>query len=191
MNNKGFAVTGIIYSVLIIFLVMMTTMLFNLQNRKTILDELKLDAVDAVESENNYDYLLSETNALKTLIGDTDISGVSDGTITGSVSAISDNVDELNRDFDGLFLVLQQVQSITVPAGSIKIVTSGITGYVPDDYYAVSNEIGCGASSLIGYKNHTNGFNYSVYNPTGSELTANCTQTILSIKREFMSYTKY
>lgn len=65
MNNKGFAVTGIFYSILVIFLVFIVLMLFNLQNRKTILDELKLDSVEAVEEDNNYEYLLSEINSLK------------------------------------------------------------------------------------------------------------------------------
>ena len=54
MNNKGFAVSGILYTIFMIFLVTISIMLFNLQNRKTILDELKIDAVNAVESDNNY-----------------------------------------------------------------------------------------------------------------------------------------
>lgn len=90
MNNKGFAVTGILYTILIIFMVSMVTLLFNLQNRKTILDELKADAVDAVESDNNYEYLLNEINALKAQIGTTDISSVGDGTITGSIYNLSE-----------------------------------------------------------------------------------------------------
>lgn len=65
MDNKGFAISGILYTVFIIFMVSITMMLFNLQNRKTILDELKADAVDAVESDNNYEYLLNEINTLK------------------------------------------------------------------------------------------------------------------------------
>lgn len=68
MNNKGFAISGILYTILIIFMVSMITLLFNLQNRKTILDELKTDAVEAVESDNNYEYLLNEINALKASI---------------------------------------------------------------------------------------------------------------------------
>lgn len=65
MNNKGFAVSGILYTIFMIFLVTISIMLFNLQNRKTILDELKIDAVNAVESDNNYEYLLNEINSLK------------------------------------------------------------------------------------------------------------------------------
>lgn len=69
MNNKGFAVSGILYTIFMIFLVTISIMLFNLQNRKTILDELKIDAVNAVESDNNYEYLLNEINGLKSQIG--------------------------------------------------------------------------------------------------------------------------
>lgn len=65
MNNKGLAISGILYTILLIFIVAIAMMLFNLQNRKTILDELKADAVDAVESDNNYEYLLNEINTLK------------------------------------------------------------------------------------------------------------------------------
>lgn len=86
MNNKGFAVSGILYTIFMIFLVTISIMLFNLQNRKTILDELKIDAVNAVESDNNYEYLLSEINSLKAQIGTNSISGIGDGTITGAIS---------------------------------------------------------------------------------------------------------
>lgn len=81
MNNKGFAASGILYTILLIFVVSMCTLLFNLQNRKTILDELKADAVNAVESDANYEYLLrnieslkTELETLKSTIGTTDIS---------------------------------------------------------------------------------------------------------------------
>lgn len=86
MNNKGFAVSGILYTIFMIFLVTISMMLFNLQNRKTILDELKIDAVNAVESDNNYEYLLNEINSLKSQIGTNSISGIGDGTITGAIS---------------------------------------------------------------------------------------------------------
>lgn len=65
MNDKGFAVTGILYTVLVIFLVSITIMLYNLQNRKTILDTLKADTVEAVEENNNFDYLNDRINELE------------------------------------------------------------------------------------------------------------------------------
>ncbi len=66
MNKKGFAVSGILYTVLVIFLTSMVIILFNLQNRKTILDELKLEAVEAVEEDNNYEALLEKVQLLET-----------------------------------------------------------------------------------------------------------------------------
>lgn len=69
MNNKGFAISGILYTILIIFVVSISIMLFNLQNRKTILDELKTEAVEAVESDNNYEYLLDRINGLEYELG--------------------------------------------------------------------------------------------------------------------------
>lgn len=88
MNNKGFAVSGILYTIFMIFLVTISIMLFNLQNRKTILDELKIDAVNAVESDNNYEYLLSEINSLKAQIGTNDLSNMGDGTISGAINSL-------------------------------------------------------------------------------------------------------
>lgn len=88
MNNKGFAVSGILYTIFGIFLVMITLLLFNLQNRKTILDELKADTVNAVESDNNYEYLLNEINSLKAQIGTNDLSNMGDGTISGAINSL-------------------------------------------------------------------------------------------------------
>lgn len=94
MNDKGFAISGILYTILIIFMVSMITLLFNLQNRKTILDELKADTVDAVESDNNYEYLLNEINTLKANNQPTDITplvtfnNLADFTLVASQSSV-------------------------------------------------------------------------------------------------------
>lgn len=118
MNNKGFAITGILYTILIMFLVFISMMLFNLQNRKTILDELKVDAVNAVESDNNYEYLLNEINSLKSQIGSSDISSIG-GTITGAVSS-------LNSSFSWKFL---------------KTVTGNTKIQLPDSYNEIIVDI--------------------------------------------------
>lgn len=68
MNNKGFAISSILYTILIIFLVYLMITLYSLQNKKTILDNLKADTIEAVENENNYEYLLNEINQLKQTI---------------------------------------------------------------------------------------------------------------------------
>ena len=50
MNNKGFAITGVLYSILVLFIVITTLLIFNLQNKKIILDKLKKDTLDNVEN---------------------------------------------------------------------------------------------------------------------------------------------
>ena len=49
MNNKGFAISGILYSILILFLVVLALFLFNMKNKKTILDSLKQDTMDSID----------------------------------------------------------------------------------------------------------------------------------------------
>ena len=49
MNNKGFAIAGLFYAILLIFLSVVILMLFNLQSKKKILDKLKSDSKKAVE----------------------------------------------------------------------------------------------------------------------------------------------
>ena len=58
MNNKGFAITGILYSILVLFMVLVALLLFNLQNKKTILDKLKSDTLESVE---NLEVAIEET----------------------------------------------------------------------------------------------------------------------------------
>lgn len=50
MNNKGFAVAGILYSILILFIIFIVLIMFNLQNKKRILDKLKTDTLNTIEN---------------------------------------------------------------------------------------------------------------------------------------------
>ena len=65
MNNKGFAVSGVFYSVLIVCLVVITLLLFNIESKKTTLDKLKIDSADAANCEANIGAIYSEINAIK------------------------------------------------------------------------------------------------------------------------------
>ena len=64
MNNKGFAITGVLYSILILFIVLVALLLFSLQNKKTILDRMKEDTLESIERNvqrnSNYDIDASE-----------------------------------------------------------------------------------------------------------------------------------
>ena len=64
LNNKGFAISGIMYAILIISLLLVVGTLKTLQNRKTIIDKVKLETVNAVDS-NNYQQLLSKVEQLE------------------------------------------------------------------------------------------------------------------------------
>ena len=48
MNNKGFAVSGILYSILVLFLVILALFLFSTKGKKTILDNFLLDFCNAI-----------------------------------------------------------------------------------------------------------------------------------------------
>lgn len=65
MNNKGFAFSGILYTLLLVFIVSMCMLLYNLQGRKTLLDRLKTDTVDAIEKDSDFDYLIDKINELQ------------------------------------------------------------------------------------------------------------------------------
>ena len=51
MNNKGFAVSGIIYSILILFLILIFGILSILGSRKLILDKFKNDVMNELNDE--------------------------------------------------------------------------------------------------------------------------------------------
>jgi len=57
MNNKGFAITGILYTLLLVFITILLMLLFNFQNKKNVLDKLKSDTL---EDLSNYGIDASE-----------------------------------------------------------------------------------------------------------------------------------
>lgn len=59
MNNKGFAVSSIMYSILVVFLIILLGILGTLGSRKVVLDKLKKDLKEELEngtSENVWDF---------------------------------------------------------------------------------------------------------------------------------------
>lgn len=63
MNKKGFAVTGIIYTLMVIFIILIITLLSMFGDRKNLLDELKERVLNNV---NTYDEALTMTYGPKT-----------------------------------------------------------------------------------------------------------------------------
>ena len=49
-NNKGFAISGILYGILILFLFLLLLILGNLQSRKVLFDKQKAEVLDKLES---------------------------------------------------------------------------------------------------------------------------------------------
>ena len=62
MNRKGFAVTGIIYTLMIVFIILIIALLSMFSDRKNLLDELKERVLDDV---NNYEEALNITYSAK------------------------------------------------------------------------------------------------------------------------------
>ena len=50
MKNKGFAVTGIIYTLMVIFIILIITLLAMFNNRKGLLDKLKDRVLEDINS---------------------------------------------------------------------------------------------------------------------------------------------
>ena len=66
MNNKGFAVSGILYALLLMFITILVMLLFNFQNKKNVLDKLKQDTID--EINDTYEPILTINSNIPTSI---------------------------------------------------------------------------------------------------------------------------
>lgn len=56
MNNKGFAISGIIYTILLIFLIVLAGILSLFNSRKNVLDNLKNKVVGEVNTTSSIQY---------------------------------------------------------------------------------------------------------------------------------------
>lgn len=54
MNNKGFAITGIIYTLMVLFIILIIALLSMFNDRKKILDKLKDKVIDNISAEIDY-----------------------------------------------------------------------------------------------------------------------------------------
>ena len=96
LNNQGFAISGIMYAILIISLLLVLGTLKTLQNRKTIVDKLKSETVNAADS-NNYQELLNRVVALE------NNTSAKINLPIGSIhiSVTDDTVDKVKTHFEG------------------------------------------------------------------------------------------
>lgn len=63
--KKGFATSAILYTMLLLFLILMVGILNNLQNKKSILDQLKIETIEAIGSNPVCSDLQQELDQLK------------------------------------------------------------------------------------------------------------------------------
>ena len=135
LNNKGLAVSGIIYSILILFLILIFAILGILSSRKMILDKLKNDVLEQLntattvtQSPNLIKILMSQYNEGNTtgLVRDSTNSNIY--YYTGSNDEVSNNylwygghhwrVIEFDTSDNTLLLISQQPLTSIQPASS-------------------------------------------------------------------------
>ncbi len=80
MKEKGFATSAILYTILLLFLVLMVGILNNLQNKKTLLDALKKDTIYALEKDTLVDAILEQV-----------------GIINGKITEIENQMIQINE----------------------------------------------------------------------------------------------
>lgn len=73
-NKKGFAISGVLYTLLLVFLIVLISGLNSLRGKKQILDQIKTETVDAIDQpweielanlQNQINHLVTENNYLK------------------------------------------------------------------------------------------------------------------------------
>lgn len=163
--KKGFATTGVLYTVLIIGLVLMVTFLIHLQSKKSILDGMRKEAKDNINSEvecshlndeyikirNKYNKLLKENEDLKKLLEQT--TAEKDDIIDGKIAYSKGNI---------ITGIMQNRGTITVElkAGESYVLKNG--NYIGGNIIALSlasQTVATATSSqiLIGYTAWVNG----------------------------------
>ena len=68
MNNKGFAISGVIYSMIVLFLMLMLLILIMLSSRKVIIDKQKTDALNEINGTEEEVGLYKESILRKDLL---------------------------------------------------------------------------------------------------------------------------
>ena len=85
MKEKGFATSAILYTILLLFLVLMVGILNNLQNKKTLLDALKKDTIYALEKDTLVDAILEQV-----------------GIINGKITEIENQITKLQMEKENI-----------------------------------------------------------------------------------------
>ncbi len=73
LNNKGFAITSIIYSMLLLFIILMTLIILTLGRKKVLLDKSKNETLEFFSQLDNYPCAVTEKNSGEIAIGVGDV----------------------------------------------------------------------------------------------------------------------
>lgn len=73
LNNRGFAITSIIYSMLLLFIILMTLTILTLGRKKVLLDKTKNETLGLFSQLDNYPCMVTEKNAKEINIGIGDV----------------------------------------------------------------------------------------------------------------------
>ena len=129
LNNKGFAITSIIYSMLLLFIILMTLTILTLGRKKVLLDKTKNETLGLFSQLDSYPCMVTEKNAKEIAIGVGDVITCktenfyvieNDGTNIKMLAKYNLNVgdNKISSDTEG-------IQSVHTPG----FVTGGTTPY--------------------------------------------------------------
>ena len=141
MNKKGFATAGILYTLLIISLIIMITFLNDLQGKKSVLDSIKNETVNAIDKKVECSYLGDELDKCQSFVRDLVATDADRGDVLSGKSflkfnyPIPDKVD-INWLLENGKVTAGTIPKITNPETS-AITTSDRTyeaGYYPNSW---------------------------------------------------------
>ena len=120
MNNKGFAVSGILYTLLLIFITILAMLLLNFQNKKNIIDKLKGDSIDELTSRNE---IIFNQNMPSSIIKGTSYKIIDDSSNNNSIECSSD-IDGKIENTNELISVGKHLITCTAITDAGKVILS-------------------------------------------------------------------
>ena len=123
--KKGFATSAILYTMLLLFIILLVSILNNLQNKKTILDTLKKGTISALQQDTIMDSILDQITIINNKIVEfnTKIANYEANTYTKS------EIDNMNA------MLLTQTNAIQNQLNSLLHPITAIKNTTMDDTY--------------------------------------------------------
>lgn len=143
LNNKGFAIASILYSIMVLFLLLLLSILGILGNRKAILDKNKKDILEELNKEVLYNKINFEHKNI-TIINRGNLDDIRFALLDG-VSAIDEDGNEIGLDKINYNLDLNNIENklynvtYTVDRGNKIITATRQISFVPDSSDYIDN----------------------------------------------------